>query len=126
MAREVKYLGVKAPPSIGPDGLDTVPAAPGVTWVSIDGDELTALCPVTDGPDLYDIRITYRPEKVLLESKALKLYLNSFRNRGIFCEDLAVAIARDLAHVLGVEATVQLTQQPRGGLSITAIAKGEP
>lgn len=126
MDRAVKYLGVKAPPFIGPDELDTVEANPRLTNVTISGDELTALCPVTDGPDLYRIGISYTPGKVLLESKALKLYLNSFRNRGIFCEDLAAEIAGDLAHVLGVPVFVTLTQQPRGGLSIAATAEGEP
>ncbi len=59
----------------------------------------------------------------LVESKSLKLYLNAFRNEGVFCEELAVRIRDDVAAALEVAAervTVTLEQKARGGITITA------
>jgi len=53
----------------------------------------------------------------------LKLYLNGFRNDGVFCEALAVKIRDDVAEALGLGAggvRVELTQKARGGITITA------
>ena len=88
-------------------------------------DELVAVCPVTGQPDLYLASIDYSPADHCLESKSLKLYLNSFRNEGVFCEALAVKIRDDVAEALGLTAedvTVTLEQKARGGITITAIA----
>jgi 7-cyano-7-deazaguanine reductase len=105
-------------------GLETFPN-PGVSSVEMTSDELTAVCPVTGQPDLYDASIEYRPRDRCLESKSLKLYLSSFRNEGVFCEALAVKIRDDVAEALGLEADgvrVRLTQKARGGITITATA----
>ncbi len=108
--------------------LDTFPAPADCTTITMTSDELTALCPVTGQPDLYTAEITYRPSKLCLESKSLKLYLWSFREEGQFCEALAGCIARDISEVLhphGVR--VRLSQKPRGGISIQATAEvGSP
>ena len=45
--------------------------------------EFTCLCPRSGYPDFASIRITYTPDKKVVELKALKLYLNSFRDRSI-------------------------------------------
>ncbi len=58
--------------------------------------EFTSLCPVTGQPDFAHLVIDYVPGKLLVESKALKLYLTSFRNHGAFHEDCTVAIAKRL------------------------------
>ena len=58
--------------------------------------EFTSLCPVTGQPDFADIVIDYVPAEWLVELKALKLYLGSFRNHGSFHEDCTLRIARDL------------------------------
>ena len=58
--------------------------------------EFTSLCPVTGQPDFAHLVIDYVPNKLLIESKALKLYLFSFRNHGAFHEDCTVAIAKRL------------------------------
>ena len=105
-------------------GLETFPN-PGVEFVEMTSDELTAMCPVTGQPDLYLASIEYAPDELCLESKSLKLYLARFRNEGAFCEALAVRIRDDVAEALGLDqsrVTVTLEQKARGGITITAIA----
>jgi 7-cyano-7-deazaguanine reductase len=105
-------------------GLESFPN-PGVSRVVMTSDELTAVCPVTGQPDLYNASIEYTPRERCLESKSLKLYLSSFRNEGVFCEALAVKIRDDVAEALGLGAdrvSVSLTQKARGGITITATA----
>ncbi len=64
-------------------GLETFPN-PGVARVAMTSDELTAVCPITGQPDFYVATIAYEPDRLCIESKALKLYLNRFRNEGAF------------------------------------------
>ena len=58
--------------------------------------EFTSLCPVTNQPDFGHIIIDYNPNKWLVESKSLKLYLQGYRNHGAFHEDCSISIAQDL------------------------------
>lgn len=58
--------------------------------------EFTTLCPKTGQPDFAKIEIIYVPDKVCLESKSLKLYLFSFRDKGNFHEDVANSVFRDI------------------------------
>ena len=105
-------------------GLEAFPN-PGVSKVELTSDELVAVCPITGQPDLYTASIVYEPKDRCLESKSLKLYLNGFRNEGVFCEALAVKIRDDVAEALGLEADrvhVTLVQKARGGIAITASA----
>src|SRR5579884_891334 len=103
-------------------GLETFPN-PGVRLVEMTSDELTAVCPITAQPDFYTATIEYRPRERCLESKSLKLYLGRFRDRGAFCEALAVEIRDEVAAVLELEPSdvhVTLVQKARGGITITA------
>ncbi|HEY4412875.1 MAG TPA: hypothetical protein VGN06_07740 [Gaiellaceae bacterium] len=105
-------------------GLETFPN-PGVAFVEMTSDELTALGPGNAQPDLYVARIEYEPDALCLESKSLKLYLGQFRNEEVFCEALAVRIRDDVAAALELGAaavSVMLTQKSRGGITITATA----
>lgn len=88
--------------------------------------ELTALCPETGQPDQYELTVDYDAPGKSIESKSLKLYLWSFRDRGIFAEDLAATIARDLCKALRFTVRVYLRQQVRGGLVLEVNATGEP
>ena len=65
--------------------------------------EFTSMCPVTGQPDFGIMMIDYVPRRWLIESKSLKLYLNSFRNHGTFHEDCTVAIGKRLVKLLGAE-----------------------
>ena len=49
--------------------------------------EFTSLCPITSQPDFAKFTIDYVPDKKLVESKSLKLFMSSFRNHGAFHED---------------------------------------
>jgi 7-cyano-7-deazaguanine reductase len=105
-------------------GLETF-ANPGVSQVEMASDELAAVCPVTGQPDLYMATIAYSPQRLCIESKSLKLYLNRFRDEGHFCEALAVKIRDDVAEVLELpsdQVRVTLEQKARGGITITATA----
>jgi len=59
--------------------------------------EFTSLCPVTGQPDFAKIFIDYLPNNWILESKSLKLYVQSYRNIGIFHEDVTVKIGKKIA-----------------------------
>jgi 7-cyano-7-deazaguanine reductase len=62
--------------------------------------EFTCLCPVTGQPDFAHLVIDYVPNRWLVESKSLKLYLGSFRNQGAFHEDCTLRIGKDLVALL--------------------------
>lgn len=116
-------LGRPSTPPVTSDQLDTWPAPAGSVAVGIETTELTALCPMTGQPDFYTARIRYRPTGRIVESKSLKLYLCSFRQRCIGVEDLTAEIRDALAASIEPAAlTVELLQQVRGGLQITATA----
>ena len=81
--------------------------------------EFTALCPITGQPDFAHLVIDYVPNKFLVESKSLKLYLNSFRNHGAFHEDCTVSIGKTLAKFLAPRwLRIGGYWYPRGGMPI--------
>ena len=88
-------------------------------WVRFNCPEFTTLCPITGQPDFAEIRIMYIPERRMVESKSLKLYLFSFRNHGDFHEDCVNIILKDLVKLMEpryIEVTGLFT--PRGGIAI--------
>ncbi len=121
-----QVLGREARGPIGAEQLDTVPwnHPDADALVELSTNELTAICPVTGQPDFYELKLSYRPTTRLLESKAMKLYLWGFRDRGMFAEDLAATLLEDLVAACGpAEMTVDLTQQVRGGLKIRTVVR---
>lgn len=68
--------------------------------ISFDCPEFTCLCPRSGFPDFATIRIKYVPAKKCVELKSLKLYINSFRNRHVFHEDVTNVILQDLVDLL--------------------------
>ena len=88
-------------------------------FVKFNCPEFTSLCPQTGQPDFATIYISFIPDRKLVESKSLKLYLFSFRNHGDFHEDCINSIMLDLVNLLVpryIEVWGKFT--PRGGLSI--------
>ena len=88
-------------------------------FVKFNCPEFTSLCPITGQPDYANIIISYVPNRYMVESKALKLYLYSFRNHGDFHEDCMNIIMKDLIRVMDpkyIEVWGKFT--PRGGISI--------
>lgn len=97
-------------------------------WVRFNCPEFTTLCPITGQPDFAELRISYIPDKRMVESKSLKLYLFGFRNHGDFHEDCVNTIMKDLVKLMDpkyIEVTGFFT--PRGGISIYPFANyGRP
>jgi len=63
--------------------------------ISIDFPEFTCKCPFSGYPDFATLRVIYQPNKKLIELKAIKLYLNSFREKKISHEEVANEIIDD-------------------------------
>ena len=81
--------------------------------------EFTSLCPVTGQPDFAILVIDYVPDRWLVESKSLKLYLGAFRNHGAFHEDCTVGIAKTLVDLLAPRyLRIGGFWYPRGGIPI--------
>jgi 7-cyano-7-deazaguanine reductase len=89
--------------------------------VEMSSDEVTARCPVTGQPDQYTVKINYLPDKACIESKSLKLKLQSMREDGIFCESLSTLLCQHVVDSIDPKAvSVTIIQKPRGGVTITA------
>ena len=81
--------------------------------------EFTSLCPVTGQPDFAKIFVDYVPNKWLLESKSLKLYMQSFRNIGIFHEDVILKIGKKIyREITPTWIRIGGYFYPRGGIPI--------
>ena len=123
MAKKLTQLGhaVAQPDAPQKARLESVPNPhPDTDYVvRFTAPEFTTLCPITGQPDFAHFVIDYVPGKVLLESKSLKLYLNSFRNASGFHEATTLAIAK---RILGAIKPRYLRiagyWYPRGGIPI--------
>ncbi len=86
--------------------------------ITIHCPEFTSVCPKTGQPDFGEILIEYVPDKSCIELKSLKFYMQSFRNEGIFYEQLTNAILDDLVNA-SKPRWMRITSQftPRGGIT---------
>ena len=88
--------------------------------------EFTSVCPKTGQPDFGTIVITYVPDRLCVELRSLKLYLQDFRNQGIFYEDVINAILEELVRVTSPRRmTIEGRFTVRGGLSSVVTATHE-
>ncbi len=62
--------------------------------------EFTCVCPISGFPDFATLYIEYQPDQYCVELKSLKLYINGFRDKGIFHEDVANMVLDDLVELL--------------------------
>lgn len=87
-------------------------------------EEFTCVCPLTGQPDFAKITIRYIPDTLILESKSLKLYLQSFRNQGTFHEHVSNVILDDIVSTLEPR-WCKMTAEfaVRGGISISVDAE---
>ncbi|MGE0583920.1 MAG: preQ(1) synthase [Flavobacteriaceae bacterium] len=116
-------LGRKAAIPASPDEarLDAVPNDfPDENYVArFTCPEFTTLCPETGQPDFAHIVIDYVPDKHLLESKSLKLFMASFRNHGAFHESCTVMIGKRIAQAIEPRyLRIAGYWFPRGGIPI--------
>jgi 7-cyano-7-deazaguanine reductase len=88
--------------------------------------EFTSVCPKTGQPDFGTLSITYVPKARCVELKSLKLYLQQFRNEGIFYENATNRILDDLVAVIQPRRiTLAASFTPRGGIQTTVTATFE-
>lgn len=79
--------------------------------------EFTSMCPKTGQPDFGELTLTYCPDRLCVELKSLKLYLQQYRNIGAFYEHVTNSILDHLVQVTQprwMKLTARFT--PRGGL----------
>lgn len=92
--------------------------------IVVDDPEFTSVCPKTGLPDFGGLSIRYMPDKRCLELKSLKEYLHSYRNLGIFQENIVNRVLEDVVRwAQPVWAEVKGEFRPRGGLSTVVVAK---
>ena len=92
--------------------------------ITIQCPEFTSLCPKTGQPDFGQITIEYCPDKLCIELKSLKFYIQSYRNEGIFYESLTNTILDDLVLACRprwMKVTSKFT--PRGGITTEVVAE---
>ena len=86
--------------------------------IEIVAPEFTSVCPMTGQPDFGTLTIRYVPDQTCVELKSLKLYLQSFRNEGIFYEHVTNSIHDDLIAAMNPRSLTLIAQfTPRGGIS---------
>ena len=83
-------------------------------------EEFTSVCPKTGHPDYGQVTVLYCPEALCVELKSLKIYLQAFRNEGIFYEAVTNKIAEDLASAISPRwMSVRTDWRGRGGIRST-------
>jgi 7-cyano-7-deazaguanine reductase len=88
--------------------------------------EFTSLCPVTGQPDFGTITFTYTPHEKCVELKSLKLYLQRFRNQGIFYESVVNRLLDDfVAACQPCRCQVVGAFTPRGGITTSVTCRHE-
>lgn len=107
--------------------LESFSAPKFLDMVVMRSDEVVAQCPVTGQPDFYTVEITYIQKGTVsdrcIESKSLKLYLQSFKNRGLFVEAFASEVLNHVIQSIDPQCCkVKIVQKPRGGVAIEASA----
>jgi len=92
--------------------------------IRFETDEFTCLCPMTGQPDFARLRISYIPDQLCVESKSLKLYLWSYRDRGAFHEAVTNQILDDLVALLAPQwLRVEGDFLIRGGIRTLVVAE---
>jgi 7-cyano-7-deazaguanine reductase len=85
--------------------------------------EFTSVCPKTGQPDFGTLTVTYVPEARCVELKSLKLYLQQFRNEGIYYEHATNRILDDLVAVVQPRRMELVAAfSARGGITTTVTA----
>ena len=88
--------------------------------------EFTSVCPKTGQPDFGVLTLSYVPDRKCVELKSLKLYLQLFRNEGIFYEHVTNRILDDLVAVLQPRRmTLHAAFTARGGITTDVTVKHE-
>ncbi|MEA3392949.1 MAG: preQ(1) synthase [Candidatus Marinimicrobia bacterium] len=116
-----KAEGIKLPfgdqDRIRPDLLETLPYKGEDQTIHLDYPEFSAVCPFSGLPDIATIMITYVPSDKIVELKSLKYYYISFRNVGIYQEDMTNRIYQDMKKILKPQSLyIKTIYNIRGGI----------
>ena len=85
--------------------------------------EFTSICPKTGQPDFGTLTFTYSPAEKCVELKSLKLYLQQFREKGIYYEHATNQMLADLVKVLRPRRMKLVARfTPRGGITTAVTA----
>ncbi len=88
--------------------------------IEISQPEFTSVCPVTGHPDFGTIDVVYIPDETCVELKSFKLWLQTFRDRGIYYEAVTNEILDTLVALLSPRyMTVTGEFAARGGITTT-------
>jgi 7-cyano-7-deazaguanine reductase len=122
-AKGLTQLGSAAPIPASPDQakLERAPnPQPGTLYlVRLTAPEFTSICPVTGQPDFGTLVLDYAPSDWIVESKSMKLFLQSFRNHGAFHEDCTLAVAKRVIEAISPQwLRIGGYWNPRGGIPI--------
>lgn len=116
----------KAPSSPNEARLETFPnpAPKRDYWIHFETDDFTSLCPVTGQADFARIDIEYVADRLCVESKSLKFYLQSFRNERAFNEAVTNRILDDFVRACSPRRAIITAQfSARGGIALTVRAE---
>ncbi len=114
----------KAGLDVGFPDIETWPNQFPAYEIVVDDPEFTSVCPRTGLPDFGTITIRYMPDRYCLELKSLKEYLQSYRNLGIFQENIVNRVLQDVVRCARpVWAEVKGDFRPRGGISTVVVAR---
>lgn len=92
--------------------------------VVIEAPEFTSICPRTGLPDFGKITVRYIPRKLCIELKSFKLYINAYRNLGIFQENIVNRILKDLVAQCKPKWMEVIGEfNPRGGIATQVVAR---
>ena len=92
--------------------------------VDLEIPEFTCICPKTGLPDFAVIKVSYKPAKLCLELKSLKIHLIFYRNVGIFHEHLVNKLLDDFVKTCRPRwMRVEVVMSPRGGIATTVTAE---
>jgi 7-cyano-7-deazaguanine reductase len=79
--------------------------------------EFTSVCPKTGQPDYGELTFEYVPDQLMVELKSLKMYLQQYRNEGIFYENVTNTIFDDFVEMVKPKkAKLTARWTPRGGI----------
>lgn len=119
-------LPFHGPDQIRPDLLEVIPYTERPQLITYTTDEFSAVCPYSGLPDLATVVIRYIPSDKLVELKSLKYYFVSFRNVGIYQEDVTARIFKDLQELLEPSyLRIDTRYKVRGGIDAECMIETE-
>ncbi|MEZ4705248.1 MAG: preQ(1) synthase [Bdellovibrionota bacterium] len=114
---EGKTIAFENPDTVDPKVLETFPYEGPNQWITYTTNEFSAVCPFSGLPDLATVVVEYMPGDCCVELKSLKYYYLSYRNVGIYQEDVTAKLYNDLYRLLKPQKMkLTVTYQTRGGI----------